>query len=97
MIGLYLNQKATWKSVVGRNQYGEPKTESQEISVRWEAKRRMVRDKEGHEIVSEARVFCVEQVLAGDFLEHDGRTWPVIAVSGIPGLAGDESHREVYV
>jgi len=35
--------------------------------------------------VSEARVFCVEAVKPGDELEFDGRRWPVIAVSCVPG------------
>ncbi|MBA1336728.1 MAG: hypothetical protein HPY66_3163 [Firmicutes bacterium] len=97
MITGYLNQTATWKRVVGLNMYGEPETEEQEIKVRWEGKRRLVRDKEGHEVVSEARVFCKEPVKPGDLLEYDGREWPVIAVSTVPGLNGTENHRECAV
>ena len=97
MIQDYLNQTATWKRVVGQNMYGEPKTEEKEIKVRWEGKRRLVRDNEGREVVSEARVFCVEPVKPGDILEHGGRSWPVIAVSTVPGLDGSENHREVAV
>lgn len=97
MIRDYLNQTAVWKSVIGQNMYGEPETEKKEIRVRWEGKRRLVRDNEGREVVSEARVFCVEPVKPGDILEHGGREWPVIAVSTVPGLDGKESHREVAV
>ena len=97
MIQDYLNQTATWKRVVGQNMYGEPKTEEKEIKVRWEGKRRLVRDNEGREVVSEARVFCVEPVKPGDLLEYAGREWPVIAVSTVPGLDGKEIHREVAV
>jgi len=97
MIKNYLNQTAIWKRVVGQNMYGEPETEEQEIKVRWESKRRLVRDKEGHEVVSEARVFCIEAVKPGDILNYDNRDWPVIAVSTISGLDGIESHREVAV
>ena len=97
MIQDYLNQIATWKRVTGQNMYGEPKTEEKEIKVRWEGKRRLVRDNKGREVVSEARVFCVEPVKPGDILEHGGREWPVIAVSTVPGLDGSESHREVAV
>ena len=97
MIRDYLNQTAIWKRVVGQNMYGEPETEEKEIRVRWEGKRRLVRDNEGREVVSEARVFCVEPVKPGDILEHGGREWPVIAVSTVPGLDGKESHREVAV
>ena len=99
MIEGYLNQRAVWKRKTGKlNEnaepiYADPKT----VSVRWEGKRRLVRDNEGREVVSEARVFCVEPVKPGDILEHGGREWPVIAVSTVPGLDGKESHRECAV
>jgi len=97
MIKDYLNQTATWHYVTGLNEYGEPSTSSKTIKVRWEGKRRLVRDNEGREVVSEARVFCTEAVKPGDELEIDGRRWPVIAVSTVPGLDGKESHRECAV
>jgi hypothetical protein len=97
MIEGYLNQRAVWKRKIGQNEYGEPVTKQKTIKVRWEGKRRLVRDNEGREVVSEARVFCVEPVKPGDILEHGGREWPVIAVSSVPGLDGKESHREVAV
>ncbi len=97
MIRNYLNQTATWKRVIGQNMYGEPETEEKEIKVRWEGKRRLVRDNEGREVVSEARVFCTEAVKPGDELELDGRRWPVIAVSTVPDLSGKEAYREVAV
>lgn len=97
MIQDYLNQIATWKRVVGQNMYGEPETEEKGIKVRWEGKRRLVRDNEGQEVVSEARVFCIEPVQPGDLLEYAGREWPVIAVSTVPGLDGKENHRECAV
>lgn len=95
MIQDYLNQTATWHYVTGQNDYGEPITDSKVINVRWEGKRCLVRDKDGQEVVSEARVFCTATVKVGDLLEYDGRKWPVIAVSIVPGLDGAESHREV--
>jgi len=97
MIQDYLNQTAIWHYVTGQNEYGEPSTSSKTIKVRWEGKRRLVRDNEGREVVSEARVFCTEAVKPGDELEFDGRSWPVIAVSTVPDLGGKEAHREVAV
>ena len=97
MIKDYLNQTATWHCATGQNEYGEPVTSSKTIKVRWEGKRRLVRDNQGREVVSEARVFCVEPVKPGDILEHGGRKWPVIAVSCVPGLNVAISHYEVPV
>ena len=97
MIEGYLNQRAVWKRKTGQNEYGEPETSSKSIKIRWEGKRRLVRDNEGREVVSEARVFCVEPVKPGDELEIGGREWPVIAVSTVPGLDGKEAHREMAV
>jgi len=97
MIEGYLNQRAVWKRVVRLNEYGEPVTKQKTIKVRWEGKRRMVRNNEGQEVVSEARAFCVEPVQPGDILQYAGHDWPVIAVSTVPGLDGSESHREVAV
>ena len=98
MIKGYLNQTAIWHYSTGqKNEYGEPEFGKKTIKVRWEGKRRLVRDNEGREVVSEARVFCTEAVKPGDELEFDGRRWPVIAVSIVPGLDGKESHRECAV
>jgi len=97
MIEGYLNQRAVWKRKTGSNEYGEPVTKQKTIKVRWEGKRRLVRDQYGNEVISEARVFCVETVGPGDVLTYDGTDWPVITVSEIPGLDGAEQFREVAV
>lgn len=95
MIRDYLNQTAIWHRVIGQNEYGEPVARRRTINVRWEGKRRLVRDSEGREVVSEARVFCISPVETGDLLEYDGWKWPVINVLPVPGLDGKTSHREV--
>lgn len=92
-----MNQRAVWKRKTGQNEYGEPETSSKSIKVRWEGKRRLVRDNQGQEVVSEARVFCVEPVKPGDILKYEDREWPVIAVSTVPDLGGKEAYREVAV
>ena len=98
MIKDYLNQTAIWHYTTGQmNEYGEPSTSSKTIKVRWEGKRRLVRDNQGQEVVSEARVFCIDPVKPGDRLEYGGREWPVIAVSTVPDLDGKESHREAAI
>jgi len=98
MIKGYLNQTAKWNRKTGTNSYGEPTFATPaDIKVRWEGKRRLVRDNEGREVVSEARVFCTEAMKPGDELEYGELKWPVIAISTIPNIDGKESHREVAV
>lgn len=94
----YLNQKAVWRKVIGRDAFTQPVfADPISIQVRWEGKRRLVRDTRGQEVVSEARVFCLEAVQPGDKLEYGGRAWTVIAVNEIPDLAGVVVLREVAV
>ncbi|HHW26248.1 MAG TPA: hypothetical protein GXX23_02780 [Firmicutes bacterium] len=98
MIHGYLNQTAKWKKMTSSDGYPpQPEEPGTEIKVRWEGKRRLVRNAQGVEVVSEARVFCVEDIKPGDVLEYGGRDWPVIAVSETPGLDGKAMFREVAV
>ena len=98
MITGYLNQIARWKKMVSEGGYPpQPQEPGTEIKVRWEAKRRLVRDAQGQEVVSEARVFCLADIQPGDVLEHGDRDWPVIAVSEAVGLDGKVWFREAAV
>lgn len=98
MIGNYLNQVAQWKRKTHDNKYGEPVyADPVTIKIRWEGRRRLVRDKQGKEVVSESEVICVEDVQPDDVLVYGGREWPVITVSEVPGLNGELDHREVAV
>jgi hypothetical protein len=55
-----------------------------------------VRDADGSERVSEAKVFISETVTTDDTLtDSEGTEWPVIAVSKQDGLDGEFSHFEV--
>lgn len=97
MIANYLNQTATWYKAGKLDMYGAPSYTEQKIKVRWEFKRRLVRNKEGIEVVSECRVFCQEPVKAGDKLKYGDATYPVINYSILPTLDGSELYREVSV
>lgn len=97
MISDYLNQTATWFKAGDPDAYGAPSYTEQEIKVRWEFKRRLVRNKEGIEVVSECRVFCQESVKAGDKLAYEGVNYPVINYSILSTLNGSELYREVSV
>jgi len=93
----YLNQTALWRKMVSQDGYPPQPGPPTPIPVRWEAKRRLVRDRQGQEVVSEARVFCIADVQPGDILEYGGRDWPVIAVSEAVTLEGKTAFREVAI
>jgi len=98
VIGDYCNQSVTWRHVTSRDEFSDPSyAADQPIKVRWEAKRRLVRDGKGDQVVSEARVFTDAAVEPGDVLVYGGREWPVIAVGQATGLDGSELFREVAV
>lgn len=91
-----LNQTATWKQKTGQDAYSQPTfAADRTINVRWENKRRLVRNSKGQEVVSEARVFCIEAINPDDVFTFGGRDWPVIAVLEDPDLAGTVLYREV--
>lgn len=97
MIGDYCNQSVTWRHVTSRDEFNDPNYADQPIKVRWEAKRRLVRNAQGDQVVSEARVYTQAAVEPGDVLVYAGREWPVIAVGHATGLDGTELFREVAV
>lgn len=97
MIEGYLNQTAKHKTMTSADGYPPQPGTGTDILCRWEGKRRLVRNAQGVEVVSEARVFCVDNVNPGDVLEYGGRDWPVIAVSEVVGLDGKTMFREVAV
>lgn len=97
MVKDYLNQTAVLKVTDGYDKYGDPKIiETKTIAVRWEGKRRLVRDKSGKEVVSEAYFFCLEKAKPDDIVEFDGE-WTVIGASPKVDLDGNLSHYEVSV
>ncbi|OPX89982.1 MAG: hypothetical protein A4E53_01197 [Pelotomaculum sp. PtaB.Bin104] len=96
MIQGKLNQTAQWKRKTGNNDYAEPiYADPVDIAVRWEGRRRMVRNQQGKEVISECLVFCLEDVQPDDVITYKGTDYTVIAVSEIPNLAGSISHKEV--
>lgn len=93
----YFNQDISWGKVVGRNAYAEPIFEWKEIKGRWQDKIEIVRDKEGREVTSVAKVFCTETVQADDVLKYRDKEWFIIAVSTMTKLDGSTNHLEVYL
>jgi hypothetical protein len=98
IIGSYTNQKAAWKRVTGTDQFGDHTHATATIDAQWEWKTRLVRDSEGVERTSSARVYTNAPVQAGDTLtDPDGVDWVVIRADQQVWLNGKPAHREVYV
>lgn len=95
MLEPYANNTVTWKTATGQNEYGEPITGSSPIQCRLEPRRRLVRNAQGQEVVSEIALYTQAAVKVGDLIAVDGVDYPVIAVTVEYGLSGLEAFREV--
>ena len=101
MINDYLAQSLWRKPRTGMDGYGQPSFGSAvQTKGRWLEKRRLVRNAEGEQVISEVTVTLApdEEVAVGDQLSSDGSTYlTVIAVSVSRGLAGDALTRRAYL
>jgi len=97
MLREYLNQITTLKTVVGKDKYNKPTTTEKTINIRWENKRRLIRNSQGKEVVSEAIIFTQEQVKPEDILVWQNRSWEIIGVSDIVDIDGNIQFYEVSV
>ncbi|TCS78780.1 hypothetical protein [Tepidibacillus fermentans] len=95
MIKDYLNQTATLKTTTGYNEYGEPVSSTKTIFCRFEMKRKLVRDKQGNQVVSEATMYCIDSIGPDDRVVYNGKEYVVITVSEIVDLDGKITHYEV--
>lgn len=95
MIRDYLKQTATLKTTVGYNEYGEPIASEKVIPCRFEMKRKLVRDKTGNQVVSEATMYCIEPIRPDDRVVYNGREYVAITVSEIIDLDGNTVYYEV--
>ena len=95
MVKDYFNQTIALKTKGAVNEYNEASYSSSNIAGRFEYKRRLVRNAQGQEVVSEARLFTEASVSEDDVITHDGKDWTVIAVEDIVDLDGITLYREV--
>lgn len=87
MMREYYRQPVTWKKKTGSNGYGEAiLDQGKEIKVRWEGIRKLVRNSQGQEVVSQIEVRCSEAIGNNDTINIDGVDYPVIAVSVTPSI-----------
>ncbi|MGF9711719.1 hypothetical protein [Paenibacillus naphthalenovorans] len=96
MIDLYANQTVIWKKKLSVNDYNEPDYDSgSQIDCRLEYKRKMVRDTEGQEVLSESAVYTETAVKIGDVIIIDGIDWNVISSNPQYDLFGEIVFYEV--
>jgi hypothetical protein len=88
MIGNYANQSVTLKSVSSIDEYGQATYATPTIAARYEYSRKIVKDGNGKDVISEARCFTATAVKPDDVITFDGKDWIVISVSNIYNLEG---------
>lgn len=98
MINSYLHQSAGWqaKGIVNENNeatFAAPVT----IDCRFEYRRKMVRNRQGQEVISEATMFTKSPVIPDDLIIFDSRDWVVISVANEAGLDGTVLFYEVMM
>lgn len=97
MIEDYLSQRMTVRRRTGISFNGDPIfAETRNVPCRWEQSRRMVRNAQGEEVVSESLVHTTVTVATGDELvDVSGRAWPVVSTATHVDLDGDAALVEV--
>jgi len=101
LIGSYLAQTIWRKSRSGVDGYGQPTFRvAVQTKGRWLEKRRLVRNGQGEQVISEVSVTlgAGEAIAVGDQLSIDGVTYlTVIAISVDRGLAGSTILKRAYL
>ena len=101
MISDYLAQDIWRKARTGVDGYGQPTFgASVRTKGRWLEKRRLVRNAQGEQVISEVTVTLgpEEPLAVGDQLSADGTTYlTVIAVSVSRGLGGEAALKRAYL
>ena len=101
MVGDYLAQGIWRKARTGMDDYGQPTFgAATQTKGRWLEKRRLLRNAEGEQVISEVTVTLGsdEPLAVGDQLSADGATYlDVIAVSVSRGLGGESALKRAYL
>ena len=89
MLKNYTNQALTRKSQTAIDEYGSPTYSSTTIQGRFEYKRKMIRNRDGREVLSQARIFTESAIRPGDVITFDSRDFPIIDVFNVYDLDGN--------
>lgn len=105
-IDKYLTDTITLWTQGGLDNFGMPGSwTSSEIEGRWEEKQSLVKDANGEQVVSSAKVFLKQDVSEGDYLFHgsDASSAPpntsskVIAFAKTPSIGNDSYERIAFL
>ena len=70
-LAVYLNQTVTWKAKTGQDFHNEPAFSSSEIAARKSSKRRMVRNAQGEQVISETTVYTQSAIGLEDKIDDE--------------------------
>jgi hypothetical protein len=95
MLSSYCNQSITLKTKASINVYNEATYTTSTIRCRFEYKRKLVVNKKGEQVISEARVFTKTAVNVDDVITYDSKDWNVVAVANMVDISGNVVGYEV--
>jgi len=88
MIDSYCNQSITLKTPSSMNKYTEPTYSTSTIQCRFEYNRKIIRNREGKEVVSEAAIYTESEIKPDDLITYGGVDWIVIHIANQEDLDG---------
>lgn len=99
MIADYLRQEVSVEALSGTDSYGQPTySAATSVMARYEARATLVRDPQGQQVISSARVFLPASAAApvGSRVTYAGATYRVLSLETAEGLLGP-SHQIAYL
>lgn len=93
VLGNYANQSLTWKHVTSINSFNEPTYSTSTIKGRLETGHKLIRNRQGQETVSSARVFTESAVVVNDLIDNR----QVVSVESAINLGGTVGYYTVYL
>lgn len=97
MLEIYLNQSISLKKKGTVDAYNQATYTTSTIKARVEYKRKMVTDKTGQLVLSQAQCYTITKVSPDDVIVYDGIEWPVISVNDCAGINGEVLFYEVML
>lgn len=97
MIANYLNQTVSYKAVSATDEYGEKTFSTSSIAARYEYKRRLIRTREGEEVLSKATCYTLTAVKSGDVITFDSKDWIILDVENCVDLNGNIKFYTAYL